>query len=222
VRGKGGNKSGMHVRGVRGTGNSETIEVIHTPLMAPASFTCRYCRKPGVSQTLQGLRSHISQTPRCRARQDEEFSRLHHNRSVQAGHQHTPQQSTENSTQQENLEESNAPSNNTDEHHSKRARVDDNDDDKNFQSTKTNFIVDYPAEACAGAVLEDSQDGLETRFEKTQCLQQRAGLPAWVPFNSLADWELSQWLIQSGVSQREIVKFLKLESVHTSIHNGNL
>ena len=79
------------------------------------------------------------------------------------------------------------------------------------------IIVDYPAEARAGAILEDSQNGLETWFEKIQHAQCGVGKPAWAPFNSLADWELSRWLVQSGVSQREINKFLKLESVHTCV-----
>lgn len=187
--------------------------------MAPASFACCYCGKPGVSRTIQGLRSHISQTPGCRTRRDKEHSLLNHNRNARAGLQHAHQQSTENPTQQENPEEINTPpSNNADDHRSKRARVDDDDDDENFRSAaNTNFIVDYPAEARAGAIFEDSQDGLQTRFEKIRCSQQRAGSPAWAPFDSLADWELSRWLIQSGVSQREIDKFLKLESVRTDI-----
>ena len=75
---------------------------------------------------------------------------------------------------------------------------DDNDED--FHSTKTNFIVDYPAEARAGAILEESRDGMETRFERIRRTQQKVGELVWVPFSSLADWELSQWLIQLGVS----------------------
>ena len=51
----------------------------------------------------------------------------------------------------------------SDDHRSKRARVDDDDNDENFRPTDTNFIVDYPAEARAGAILEDSRNGLETR-----------------------------------------------------------
>lgn len=191
--------------------------------MAPTSFPCRYCGKPGVSRTLQGLRSHISQTPRCRARRDEEHMLLHRNRSARASLQHAHQQSVENHTQRESLEENNTPpSDNPDEHHSKRARVDDDNEAEIFESANTKFIVDYPAEACAGAILEDSRDRLETRFEKIWRMQQNAGEPAWAPFSSLGDWELSRWLVQSGVSQREIDKFLKLESVRTSIYRTSL
>ena len=157
--------------------------------MAPASFTCRYCGKSSVSRSLQGLKSHISQTPTCRARRDEEYALLNRSRSVQTGFQYT----------QESLEEDGIPpSNNSDEHRSKRARVDDDDDDSNdnnnantFRPTNVNFIVDYPTENLAGATVEDSPDGLETRFEKIKHAQEHSGEPAWAPFNNLGDWELS-------------------------------
>ena len=185
--------------------------------MAPASFTCRYCKRPNVSRSLQGLKSHISQTPDCRARRDEEHALLNRNRSSRATSPHTCQQPAKHHTQQENIQDDTPPSDDADGHRSKRARVDDCDDDdsgaKNFRSANTNFIVDYPVEARAGAILEDSQDGLETRFEKIKRTQQHADKPAWAPFSSLADWDLSRWLIRSGVSQQEIDKFLKLESV---------
>jgi len=146
--------------------------------MAPALFTCRYCKKPNVARSLQGLKSHISQTPECRARRDEEYSLLNHTRSGQTGSQHTRQQPIENHTRPEDLEENNVPpSNDGDEQRSKRARVDSDDADGKFQSTTVNFIVDYPAEACAGAIHEDSQDGLETRFEKIRHMQQCADNP---------------------------------------------
>ena len=185
--------------------------------MAPASFTCRYCKRPNVSRSLQGLKSHISQTPDCRARQDEEHALLNRDRGSQVTAPHTRQQPAKHYTLQENIQDNTPPSNDADGHCSKRARVDDCDDDnsgaKNFRSANTNFIVDYPVEARAGAILEDSQDGLETRFKKIKRTQQHADKPAWAPFTSLADWDLSRWLIQSGVSQQEIDRFLKLESV---------
>lgn len=190
--------------------------------MAPLSFTCRYCKKPNVARSLRGLKSHISQTPECRACRDEEYSLLNQNRSGQTNSRNTRQQSVEHHTQPEDLEENNIPpSNNGDGRRSKRARV-DSDNAGDFQSATINFIVDYPAEACAGAIFEDSQDGLETRFEKIRRSQQRVDSPAWAPFSSLADWELSRWLIQSGVSQREIDKFLKLEAVRTDICCANM
>ena len=130
--------------------------------------------------------------------------------------QHGRQQSDERHTQQESLGGNDIPPfGDTDEQPSKRARVDDDDDTGNFRPTGVNFIIDYPAEAQAGAILQNSQDGLETRFEKIRRTQQQAGDATWAPFSSLSDWELFRWLIQSGVSQREIDKFLKLDAVRT-------
>jgi len=108
------------------------------------------------------------------------------------------------------------PDDSADEHRSKRAWVESSDDDdEKFQSTHANFVIDYLEDARAGATLEDIHDGLETRFDKLRRAQQEANKQAWAPFSTLADWELSRWLVQSGVSQREIDKFLKLESVRT-------
>lgn len=191
--------------------------------MAPVSFTCRYCGKPNVSRSLQGLKSHISQTPECRARRDEEHLLLNRDRSARADSQRTRREPVEHHPEQENLEEGNVPpTSDTDERPSKRARVDSDNNDENFRPTSVNFIVDYPAEAQAGAILQGSQDGLETRFEKIQRVQQHAGDATWAPFSSLADWELSRWLVQSGVSQREIDKFLKLEAVRISTYHVNV
>ena len=189
--------------------------------MAPTSYACRYCKKSSVARSLQGLRSHISQSPECRACRDEERTLLSRNRSTRDGVPHAHQQPTRCSRQEESLDDDTMPppDDHIDDHRSKRAWVDDCDDDNNdndndnFRFTHVNFIIDYPEDACAGAILEDTNDGLETRFDKIKCAQQATGTPAWAPFNSLADWELSRWLVQSGVSQREIDKFLKLELV---------
>ena len=186
--------------------------------MAPISYTCHYCKRPNVTQSIQGLRSHISQSLECWTRRDEEHTLVNRNRSTQDGLLNARQQPTEHCGQQEDFEANMSHSNDgSNDHRSKRAWVDDDDDDENFQPMDTNFIIDYPAEAHAGAILEDSWNGLETRFEKIQHAQCGAGEPAWAPFNSLADWELSRWLVQSGVSQCEIDKFLKLELVRTCV-----
>ena len=192
--------------------------------MAPISYACRYCKKSNIARSLQGLRSHISQSVECRTRRDEEHIHLNHNRIARGGAPHThPQTVADHDQQTESLEDNLIPPSDdySDAHRSKRARVDDvdDDDDESFQPTEVNFIVDYPEDACAGAILEGTNDGLETRFEKIERMREAAGEPAWAPFSSPADWEPSRWLIQSGVSQSEIDKFLKLESVRTSILN---
>ena len=129
------------------------------------------------------------------------------NRSVQVDSQSASLPPVGHHTWEENAEDNNTPpSGDTDERPSKRARVEGEDkledgSDQGFQPTGVNFIVDYPAEACAGAVLDGQGDGIEGRFEKIKREQQKAGKQPWEPFSSLADWELSRWLIQSGVSQ---------------------
>jgi len=194
--------------------------------MAPTLYACRYCKKSSVARSIQGLRSHISQSAQCRARRDEEHALLNCNRNARGGVPQSHEQPVENYSQTEqSLGDDIVPpsDDHADDHRSKRARVDSLDDDdrnngENFQSTTANFIIDYPEDARAGAILKDTNDGLKTRFEKIRHGQQAAGMPAWAPFASLADWELSRWLIQSGVSQREIDKFLKLESVCTGAY----
>ena len=184
--------------------------------MAPTSYACKYCKKPNVAQSVQGLRSHISQSAECQARRDEEQTLLNHHRSVQGGVPHTHQQPAEHLGQRDEDDAAPPPDDLTDNHRSKRAQVDSSDDDdETFQSTSVNFIINYPEEARAGAILEDTNDGLETRFDRIKHTQQAAGEPTWAPFDNLADWELFRWLVQSGVSQGEIDKFLKLESVRT-------
>lgn len=193
--------------------------------MAPISYTCCYCKRSNVAQSLQGLRSHISQSAKCRARRDEEYTLRNRNRSARDEVPHTCRQPAEN--HEESLEDNIAPP--TDDYanncRSKRTRVNDDsggdDDNENFQPTNVNFIIDYPEDARAGAIIEDTSNGLKSRFEKIRHAQQAAGEPVWAPFSSLADWELSRWLVQSGVSQREIDKFLKLESVRTNFYRTN-
>ena len=198
--------------------------------MAPVSYTCPYCKKTSVARSLQGLRSHISQSAKCRTRRNEEHAHLNRCRTAQDGTLHAhPQPAGHHIQRAESPEDDVTPpsDDHTDAHQSKRARVDDADDedndngDENFQPTNVNFIVDYPEDARAGGILEDTNDGLKTRFDKIRHMQRVAGKPAWVPFSDLADWELSRWLVQLGVSQREIDKFLKLESVRTGIANSS-
>jgi hypothetical protein len=181
--------------------------------MSPESFHCRYCKKSNVSRSLKGLKSHIAQSPECRIRRDQE-RRLLKNQDVQTDSPRTSLPPVGQHAWEENTEDENTPP-------SSSANVDDDEDDdagdQDFQPTGVSFIVDYPVEACPGAVFDDQSDGLEARFEKIQRKQREAGKQPWEPFSSLADWELSRWLIQSGVSQREIDKFLKLESICTRI-----
>ena len=179
--------------------------------MAPTAFTCRYCGRKDVSRSLGGLKSHISQTPPCRQKRDEEHRHLPSLKRkrdppapVEANE--TPLHASDN-IDNTGDEEDGDP-------HPKRAHT-EAQDPSGFQPTRVTAIVDYPEEAAAGAIIEGAEGGCETRFQKISREQQKANREPWAPFNNLSDWELARWLIQSSVSQGEIDKFLKLEAVRT-------
>ncbi|KAH9949208.1 hypothetical protein B0H21DRAFT_688850 [Amylocystis lapponica] len=52
-----------------------------------------------------------------------------------------------------------------------------------------------------------------TVFEAYQKAQQDARQPPWAPFISAAEWELAEWVVESGVSQRDTDKLLKTKMV---------
>ncbi|KAF8509392.1 hypothetical protein JB92DRAFT_3083772 [Gautieria morchelliformis] len=51
----------------------------------------------------------------------------------------------------------------------------------------------------------------KTTFEVLREEQRTGSLGTFGPFEDLAEWELAEWLIKSGASQREIDKYLKLD-----------
>ena len=53
-------------------------------------------------------------------------------------------------------------------------------------------------------------------FEKWRRNQKNKNEPPWSPFESCEEWELAQWLITSGISQKKIDTFLKLKTVRYS------
>jgi hypothetical protein len=177
--------------------------------MAPTTYTCRYCKREGVSRSLGGLKSHISQTPSCRQKRDEEHQRLlslkrKRDPPVEANEVHPHLLDTTNDTPDETESGPQPKRPHTESQHP-----------SDFQPTSVAAIVDYPEEAAAGAIIEGVGGGLETRFQKIHREQQKANQEPWAPFNSLSDWELARWLIRSSVSQGGIDEFLKLEAVRT-------
>ena len=76
------------------------------------------------------------------------------------------------------------------------------------------WVWDYPG-GHAGEILETSSlTDTGSRFENIRYRQQLAGKAPWDPFADKEEWELAQWLVESGVSQRNIDRFLKLEKVN--------
>jgi hypothetical protein len=53
-------------------------------------------------------------------------------------------------------------------------------------------------------------------FEKWRRDQVKNNEPPWSPFESREEWELAQWLIASGISQKKIDSFLKQKTVRVS------
>ena len=100
----------------------------------------------------------------------------------------------------------------------RRARVEDTDDeieDRQESGDGCGYWVRDVPERRAGRVVEASNlahTGL--RFKNIRNRQQLAGKLPWDPFSNEEEWELAQWLVETGVSQRNIDKFLKLKTVN--------
>src|SRR5579872_6054586 len=132
-------KGSTHVRTIRRIPNCEPPQKKTSHKMSPASFRCHYCKRANVSRSLRGLKSHVSQTPECRARRDEEHAMLKQNGGVQIDSRDTSMPPVGHHAWEENMEGNNTlPSSNVDEHPSKRAQVDDDkgdDSDRDFRPT---------------------------------------------------------------------------------------
>jgi len=73
------------------------------------------------------------------------------------------------------------------------------------------YVQDFPAELEAGKVLDECK----TYFQAMRDKQKAAGNPPWHPFESEDEWELAQWLMTSGISQKKRDDYLKLKAVRT-------
>ncbi|KAF7293104.1 hypothetical protein MIND_01209800 [Mycena indigotica] len=84
------------------------------------------------------------------------------------------------------------------------AQVKDLDDPDNPDSPR--WREDYPE---AGKRGEKGK----SRFEEFRAAQAALGLPPWSPFDSEADWALARWMVEVGLSKRQIEAFLKLDMI---------
>ena len=85
--------------------------------------------------------------------------------------------------------------------------VDDVDERADADDTDTRWIEEFPY-----PVGVPIGEGVSC-FEERRHNQKRKNEPPWSPFESREEWELAQWLITSGVSQKKIDAFLKLKMV---------
>lgn len=91
---------------------------------------------------------------------------------------------------------------------------DETGDEREAGDTGGYWVCDYP-EGHAGKVLEASDlANTGSRFENIRYRQRLAGKTSWDPFVDEEEWELAQWLVETGISQRNIDKFLKLKKVN--------
>ncbi|KAK6980949.1 hypothetical protein R3P38DRAFT_3294138 [Favolaschia claudopus] len=85
------------------------------------------------------------------------------------------------------------------------------------------FVQPFHPEYQAGAAFRDAQP-FETEYEGIRREQQEKDLPPWAPFETREEWELAQWLMTSGISQGKMDELLKLkavrEKINPSYHNS--
>ncbi|KAF8982941.1 hypothetical protein BDQ17DRAFT_1437652 [Cyathus striatus] len=99
--------------------------------------------------------------------------------------------------------------------HSKRARVEEDEDDEGDSDGEGSageenlFIKDFPQKFGAGI----PKGHATTAFETLHNTQREMGRPPWHPFDSEEEWELAQWLITSGISQKKLGQFLNLQLI---------
>lgn len=168
-------------------------------------YRCEYCGYP--LPTEQGVKSHIQLTPACRDKRDAEllddsfctFDTL--DDDSQHHHGHGPDLPAFESppnidyTHEEDFT-----------HRSKRARVEEVEDEEVEETRARCFVQQYPG--IVAQILRSDK----TLFEQYYDLRKAAGVSEWAPFEDKEEWELARWLIQS-VGQNRIDEFLKLPIV---------
>ena len=190
------------------------------------SFKCPFC--PRRLATNQGLTLHISQTQTCRDRlnafydnlnaqleqagpssmeSDEDAQRegVDVNIDVEMGHN----ESSSPPDISADVPDDSAPS--PSPQRGRRATVEDvPDEDEALKLPQDEVWIDnYDEERLAGATGEPCK----TSFQFHRDQQKAAGLEPWSPFETEDEWELAQWLVSAGVSQKKIDALLKLKMV---------
>ncbi|PPQ71533.1 hypothetical protein CVT26_010393 [Gymnopilus dilepis] len=87
------------------------------------------------------------------------------------------------------------------------------DEDAHRSPNTTDALWEEPWPYEAGTPIREELGA----FEKLRQEQESNGHAPWHPFENKEDWELARWLILSGVSQKKINDFLKLDSVRRGI-----
>ncbi|KAK0445549.1 hypothetical protein EV421DRAFT_1902490 [Armillaria borealis] len=98
---------------------------------------------------------------------------------------------------------------------SKKTRVEDVEDEDDAPGPREYYIEDFPWPA-GDPILE--RGILPTFFECLRREKTTEGEDMWKPFSSREEWELARWLVRSGISQKEIDTFLKLDSIQNNVN----
>ncbi|KAH9931773.1 hypothetical protein B0H21DRAFT_836254 [Amylocystis lapponica] len=195
------------------------------------SYVCKYCHQS--KQSLKGLRSHLAQKKSCRDAFRRRFSAIiQATSSITQGQREADQFEDDPDSQLDvdepapfdppNLHSHNPPPTDNEPppnttSHSRRASVEDVEDEEPGGLPKRAWVTDFPSPA--GTALREG----ETAFAKLQREKEEAGGNLWLPFASKDEWELARWLTTAGVSQSAIDDFLKLpitrDRTHPSFHN---
>lgn len=188
------------------------------PRIRTREYQCGVCRQ-GFS-TQQGLRTHVQLSPECRAA-IQARNRPHESETPTSP---PPNHDTLPNASQDIPPETNTPhlpgsptNTNTPEADPRRARVEDADDENEDGRDEGDgngyWVWDFP-EGQAGRIVEGSSLAhTGSRFENIRHRQRLAGKVPWDPFSNEEEWEVAQWLVETGISQRNIDEFLKLKKV---------
>lgn len=171
------------------------------PLEEHRCSSCRFKAK-----TRAGLNSHISQSLECFEKviaanqpSTDLHKRRHSETPVPGGSDNCDVQPLNDDALYSSLLEG-QPS-------SKRARVEDEED---FPIKMNPVFSEF--EPAAGAP-QQQPPGTSNNFERLQASQQASGREPWAPFSSIEDWDYARWIMNSGLSQRQIDAMLGLDMV---------
>ena len=168
------------------------------------SYHCRYCGFKTTSSS--GLSSHVSQSPVCLDKIVAANQPTSHPQKRPLSESPTPGIQARNDQPDEiplysSLLDDQPPR--------KRAHVDDHDDSVRIKMNLAFEDFDPPA----GKTLQPDLVDTRSDFELLKEWQNSLGEQPWAPFSSVEDWDYARWIMESGLSQRQINSMLKLDFV---------
>lgn len=167
-------------------------------------YRCRYCGFKTSSGG--GLSSHVSQSPPCLGKLVAANKPTSHPHKRPRSESPTPGSHALG----DQPDETPLYSSLLGDHPSqKRARVDDEDDPVGIKMDVVFEEFDPPA----GKSLRQDPANARSDFERLKEKQSSSGEQPWAPFSSAEDWDCARWIMESGLSQRQIDGMLKLDIV---------